>query len=111
MTDEQTLTLPSGKTAVIRNYTTRADDAKADAVLYAGVTSNKDGEMDFPLSNIMASTTVYVERLVKSIDGEEKNTLSLLSDLRSEDYSTIEKAVQEVVDTHSPKEKPNSKTS
>lgn len=103
MTDEKDITLPSGKIVTIRSYTTHADDTQAEAALYSGVTADKEGDINFPIANVMASTDVYVRRLVKSIDGETKNIQSLLDNLRSEEYSMIKDAVDEVTSVQSPK--------
>lgn len=95
----------SGKTAVIRNYTTRADDEAAEELLYKGVnaTSGKDGERtEFPLANVMLSQDVYVKRLVVSLEG---STEFDLGQLRTEDYKAIEAAVEKVTSKYSPKAK------
>lgn len=112
MTDEIDIKLPvSGKTVTIRNFTTRSDDEKAEDVLYFGVstdeTLSKDGSVEkrtkFPYANIMASQDVYVKRLVKSIDGDNKDLYSKLLDLRTDDYKAIQDAVEKITDTNSPK--------
>lgn len=108
MDDTITVILPvSGKTVVIRNYTTRKDDQVSNEALYRGV-SAKNSEagtaVDFPIGNVMASQEAYVPRLVQSIDGSS-NVQKMIEDLRSEDYEALEKAVLEIVEEHSPKAK------
>lgn len=111
MTDTIEITLPvSNKVVVIRNYTTRNDDEKAEDTLYLGVaadqTSGVDGDsrsVKFPLANVMASQDVYVKRLVSSIDGDSTNIRTRLGELRTADYQAIEAAVEKIVETNSPK--------
>ncbi len=102
-TDTIEITLPSGKTATIRNYTTRADDEKADAVLYAGATAHRNGDINFPIASVMASRAVYVERLTKSLDGDEKNIVFRIKDLQSSDYQVLAEEVDKIVERESPK--------
>lgn len=109
--DEIDIKLPvSGKTVTIRNYTTRADDEKAEDVLYLGVASSEtvtngksESQTRFPLVNVMASRDVYVKRLVKSLDGDNKNIPTRLLELRSADYKAIQDAVEKITDENSPK--------
>jgi len=111
MQDTIEIKLPvSGKTVVIRNYTTRNDDEKSEDILYLGVNADQksgvagsEQSVKFPLANVMASTEVYVKRLTISIDGETNNIATQLGELRSADYAAIQKAVEEVVETNSPK--------
>jgi len=111
MTDTIEITLPvSNKVVVIRNYTTRNDDEKAEDTLYLGVaadqTSGVDGDsrsVKFPLANVMASQDVYVKRLVSSIDGDSTNIRTRLGELRTADYQAIEAAVEKIVEINSPK--------
>lgn len=107
--DEIEIQVPSGKTVTIRNYTTRKDDMKAEEALYVGVNTTSDDngktKMEFPIANVMASTAVYVRRLVKEIEGDNKNIAYQLEELRSDDYLAIEEAVEKVVDENSPKAK------
>lgn len=109
MEDTIEVTLPvTGKKVVIRNYTTRADDAASERVLYNGVDAKQSGtdqEITFPIENIMSSQSVYIPRLVLSVDGNEDNIGKQLEDLRTEDYDVVEKAVEGVVNEHSPKAK------
>ncbi len=104
------ITLPvSGKVVVIRNYTTKADDKSSDAALYVGVDMEKseesDGKVTFPIANVMASSDVYVRRLVQSIDGDNQNIALRLEELRSLDYEAISQAVDKIVKDNSPKAK------
>jgi hypothetical protein len=105
------LKLPvSGKTASIRNYTTRNDDHLASEVLYSGVSAKGQvgggsANLDFPLANVMSQKDVYVERLVISIDGNSENIKAQLGELRSPDYDAIVDAVDKIVDANSPKVK------
>ena len=109
MSDTVELKLPiSEKVVVLRNYTTRGDDERAESVLYAGVlATNKGGsnkqEIEFPIANVMASQKSYVPRLVQSIDGDTTDLANRISDLRTEDYAAIEEAVDRIVEEHSPK--------
>lgn len=109
--DEVEVKLPvSGKTVVIRNYTTRKDDARSEAVLYAGVTARQDSlkkgqNIEFSMAALKASQEVYVERLVMSVDGKSDNLSEQIENLRSEDYEVLEEAVNKVVEEHSPKAK------
>ena len=105
--DEVVINLPvSNKEVVIRNYTTRKDDDRAEALMYAGVTADPgvDGRptMTFPVANMMASKRSYIPRLVQLIDGNSQNIPALLDDLRSEDYAAIETEVEKIVEEHSP---------
>jgi len=110
MEDTIEVKLPkSEKLVVIRNYTTRKDDLKAEEALYRGVDvkaktqSTEGANVDFPISNVMASKAVSVRRLVQSIDGDSTNLESQLENLRTEDYEVIDDAVQEILDKYSPK--------
>lgn len=111
--DTKTVNLPSGKTAEIRNYTTRKDDEKAEEILYIGVNSSTDstgkGKVSFPIANVMASEHVYVRRLVLSLDGDSTNIAEKLGELRSSDYEALKEAVDEVVEINSPKAKAGKK--
>ena len=109
--DTVELKLPvSGKVVVIRNYTTRNDDERAEKLLYVGVEAkqnSKDGtNLTLPLANVMASQAAYIPRLVTEIDGDSSNILIRLGDLRSKDYEAIETKVDEIVEENSPKAKP-----
>lgn len=116
--DEIELKLPvSGKTVVIRNYTTRKDDEMSQAILYAGVTATSktaakvdSQSVEFPLTNVVSSEQVYVSRLVQSIDGS-RNVPHELESLRSLDYAAIEEAVSKIVEENSPKAKAGKKNS
>jgi hypothetical protein len=110
MNDTVEVKLPvSNSTVVIRNYTTRADDKRAEEVLYAGVKADQDmadtskSTVSFPLANIMASQQSYIPRLVVSIDGDSSDISNKLDNLRSADYEAVEKAVGKVVEENSPK--------
>jgi len=109
MEDTIEVKLPkSNKIVVIRNYTTRKDDIKAEEALYRGVdvkgkAGNKDVDVDFPIANVMDSKAVSVRRLVQSIDDDSTNIQAQLEDLRTEDYTVIDDAVQKILDTYSPK--------
>ncbi len=75
MEDTIEITLPvSGKKVEIRNYTTRLDDEKSEAVMFLGVEAkaNLEGEKSFsmPMANAMESEHIYVRRLVTSVDGD-----------------------------------------
>lgn len=107
--DTVEITLPvSNKKVVLRNYTTRKDDDIAEAVLYDGVAADQvqggEQKISFPIYNVMASQRAYIPLLVKKIDGEDV-TQSMIDDLRSEDYAVLEKAVERIVEEHSPKAK------
>lgn len=108
------LKLPvSGKTVVIRNYTTNRDDEIAETLMYMGVntetkiTGDKKASEEMlvklPMGNIMASKRAYVPELVQSIDGSSENITEQLGNLRSEDFKAIADKVEEIVDEHSPK--------
>lgn len=108
------LKLPvSGSIVVLRNYTTEADDEKAQDILYLGVATEGKLQKDslaeqtlkFPVANIMASKKAYIPRLVKSIDDNSTNIALRLKELRSEDFAAISDAVDKIVDEHSPKQK------
>lgn len=105
--DTVEITLPvSNKKVVIRNYTTRKDDDTAEAVMYAGVNAVGDGtdqKISFPLANVMASQRAYIPLLVLSIDGAADDIKTGIDNLRSEDYTALESAVNKIVDEHSPK--------
>lgn len=111
MQDTVEIKLPvSEKVVVIRNYTTRNDDAMAEEALYNGVGAtgkpgSDDAKVSIPLANIMNQTAVYVRRLVTSIDGDSSSVLQTLGDLRTPDYEAIQEAVEKVVDQNSPKAK------
>jgi hypothetical protein len=122
MQDTIEITLPISESKVeIRNYTTRADDERSEQVLYRGVEieqrakgANKSGDeqkITFPIANVMAAQESYIPRLVQSIDGDSSNIKIRLTELRSEDYEAVEKAVEKVVDEHSPKAKEAKKAS
>lgn len=105
--DDVTITLPvSNKEAVIRGYTTHADDDAAEQLMYDGVNAQTDekGNQKFSLSmaKIMASKKVYVGRLVKTIDGLPVQKSSL-GELHSKDYEAIKDAVDRIVEDNSPK--------
>lgn len=101
------LKTPNGREIVIRNYTTRADDEKAEQVLYSGAVVNQgikgEGNIVVSVGSAMASDDVYIERLVNSIDGDSKNIAFRLKELRSEDYKAVAEAVAKIVEEHSPK--------
>lgn len=101
------VTLPSGKKAVVRNYTTYKDDELGVAALYNGVSSGSNGDFSFPVANIDAMSHVYVRRLTQSIDGSDNRSHveTQIENMRSTDYEVLEKTVSEVVDEHSPKAK------
>jgi hypothetical protein len=110
--DSVEITLPvSGSKVEIRNYTTKADDIKAEAVLYAGVSAtpqtDKEGkttaDIKFPVANMSGSLDVYVNRLVQSLDGDNTNLKLKLENLRSKDYQAISDAVDKIVSDNSPK--------
>lgn len=115
MQDEVEITLPvSGAKVVLRNYTTRADDAKYEEILYAGVNAKQDmngkvgkpkASMEFPIANVMAAQRAYIPRLVKSIDGDTSNLALRLEQLRTKDYEVIEAEVEKIVEANSPKAK------
>ncbi len=109
--DTVELKLPSsGKTVVLRNYTTRKDDIKAEEYLYAGVNaeqkdtvSGAENKVNFPIANVMASQACYIPRLVQSIDGDSTGMQEKIEDLRSQDYKALEEKVDEIVEANSPK--------
>lgn len=110
--DTTTVTLPvSGKKVEVRNYTTVADDNKSDSVLFAGVTLDQNASKEqlssfkFPFFNLMESQRVYVNSLVKSIDGNSEDLIKQIDELRSEDYKVLQEAVDKIVQEHSPKVK------
>lgn len=105
--DTKEINLPSGRVAIIRNYTTNKDDTIAESVLYRGVGADTKGEFTFPISNISEMTTAYVRRLTVAIDGDNNRATieSALDDMRSTDYEVLEKEVSAVVDASSPKAK------
>lgn len=110
----------SGSTVVLRNYTTVADDEKAEAILYLGVSTegefSEDGKTSkqkirFPVANVIASGKAYIPRLVQSIDDDSTNIALRLKDLRSEDYKAVSDAVEKIVEEHSPKHREAKKAS
>lgn len=110
MNDTLEVKLPSGKVAVIRNYTTRADDAKAEQVLYSGVeaTQSQDDADSSPtvkisMANVTASKNSYILGLTQSIDGDSTDLEHRINELRSTDYAVLEEAVNKVVEENSPK--------
>jgi putative protein kinase ArgK-like GTPase of G3E family len=120
VSDTVEIKLPlSGSTVVIRNYTTRKDDRKAGEILYRGVDSEQEADenkkpkmkVKFPIANVVASEESYIPRLVQSIDGDSTNLELRLDDLKSEDYEAVEKAVEKIVDEHSPKAREAKKAS
>lgn len=94
------VTTPNGRKVVIRNYTTRADDAAAQAVINQGtkIAASENGEpiIEMTLEATQGAQASYVERLVQSIDGNADNISAQLMDLRSEDYIAIENAVSAI---------------
>lgn len=116
--DSITIKLPhSGKSVEIRNYTTRKDDESSQSALFAGVnvtassTSKDSQDFELPLANAQASQSVYVKRLVLSIDGDSSNIEDAIDNLRSTDYEALDEAVKEIVDQNSPKAKRELKNS
>ena len=110
MTDEVSIKLPiSDKTVVIRNYTTRKDDARAAALVNAGVIAEtkslKDQSVKFSMEALRASQESYIYRLVKSIDGNTENIEAQLDELRTADFELIEQTVEKIVEENSPKVK------
>lgn len=112
MTDSVEIELPISKQkVVIRNYTTVGDDEKAESTLYAGVEldqqTNKDsnGNIKFPLANVIASQKAYIPRLIKSIDDDPSNIELRLKELRSEDYAKLREEIDKITEAHSPKAK------
>lgn len=104
MSDTIELTLPvSNAKVVIRGYTTRADDAAADQVLFEGVYADGTGEVKMPGVNGIRKQHLLVERLVQSIDGDSSDVVNRLQDLRTADYDHIKQAVDKVVEDNSPK--------
>ena len=105
--DTKEIKLPSGRSVVIRNYTTNKDDSIGESVLYRGVGADNSGNFSFPISNVAEMTASYVRRLTVSVDGDSNRSTveSALDDMRSTDYEVLEKAVSEVVDASSPKAK------
>ena len=112
MSDTVEVKLPfSESVVVIRNYTTRDDDERAEEVLFAGVTAKQDvtsgtkpkQKMEFPIANVMASERSYIPRLVQTIDGDSTNIKQRLGQLRTQDYKAIETAVEKIVAENSPK--------
>jgi hypothetical protein len=101
-----TVTLPvSEKKVVIRNYTTHADDDKAESLLVDNVLEASDGNSKYPIRNYLDFKKSYVNSLVLSIDEDTENISSALLSLRSEDYRVIEKAIDKIVTANSPKVK------
>jgi len=100
--DSITIKLPSGKDAVIRNYTTRADDNAAEYVLLKDVNTNESGEVSIPLLNTKLKHNLLVERLTVSIDGKPASR-EVLDDLRTSDYTMIKDTVLKIVEDNSPK--------
>ncbi len=98
--DKIEITTPSGKVVVIRNYTTRADDAAAQDVINKGtkIVAGDSGEpvLEMTLEATQGAQDVYVQRLVESIDGSSDNIAGQLLELRSADYAAIDKAVSEI---------------
>lgn len=115
--DTKEITLPVSEQKVeIRNYLTKKDEMKAEAILYSGVAANSDtsgaqGNISFPLANVMASDDVYVRRLVQSIGGDNSNIAERLEDMNLKDYEAIKKVVDEIVNEYSPKAKEAKKAS
>lgn len=103
--------LPSGKIAIVRNYTTRGDDEVAEQLLFKGVEAEQNGENEskvkFPIANVMASQRVYIKLLVETIDGETPD----FGALRSADYEALEVAVNKIVEQNSPKAQEAAKAS
>jgi hypothetical protein len=96
MEDKIEITTPSGKKAIIRNYTTHGDDLQAEKIINAGITATttQKGEPTIQVS-VEASAEAerkYVELLVETIDGEKPD----FEKLRSEDYAVIAEAVREI---------------
>ena len=89
---------PTGKTVMIRNYTTHGDDRQAQALLDGGmnVSSGKDNEpvVTFSMAATTASEAKYVELLVQSIDGSSDDVQAQLDALRSDDYAAVQEAVK-----------------
>lgn len=100
--DTKEITLPSGMTAVIRTYTTREDDLKSQAVQFEGAYVIND-ETRIPLDNGLRAQEVYVNRLTQEINGDPKNILNRLSQLRSTDYAALKEEITKIVNLESPK--------
>lgn len=103
------VTLPSGKVATLRNYTTHADDEKYEQVLYAGVNADADtagdAKIKFPLLSVITAERAYIPRLLLSLDGDSQSIALRVQDLRSSDYEALESAVSKIVEENSPKAK------
>lgn len=97
--------LPSGITAIVRNYTTRKDDAKANAFLSDGVSRDGDGNLVIPASNAIKYSDSYVYSLTQSINGNPNGVDELIDNLRSTDYEVLKDKVSEIVEANSPKAK------
>lgn len=99
--DTTEVKLPSGKVAIIRNYTTQGDDREAGRLTDAGTTVSLDGEgrktVSISAEAISQTYRFYVESLVRSIDGNGDNIPQQLDDLRSEDYQAIYEAVEKII--------------
>lgn len=106
--DDVTVVLPvSKRQVIIRGYTTHGDDEAAEQMMYDGVdaTTDAEGNQKFSLSmsKVMASKRIYIERMVKSVDGDSRGIANQLSDLHSKDYEAVKLAVDSIVEAHSPK--------
>lgn len=102
--DQVEVKLPLSKqTAIVRNYTTRADDNAYNDVLFEGVTINDDGTYDLPINNSNHATEVYVRRLTDSINGSTEDIEAKIGELRTEDYAVLEQKVIKIVGLNSPK--------
>jgi len=105
--DKLEVKLPSGKLAVIRNYTTRADEAAYNSYLYEGVSVSASEELGtnfaLPIQNSLNAKDSYVRRLLVSLDGSTEDLMAKINELRSTDYEALDEAVGKVVDSNSPK--------
>jgi hypothetical protein len=104
--ETKTITLPSGKKAVVRTYTTRGDDRQATELMNQGVKAetNEDGSVRMTFSNaaLQASRDKYVELLTVSID-DVNCTPAILDSLHSDDYLAIETEILKITSVSDPK--------
>lgn len=104
MQDTIEVTLPlSGKKAIIRNYTTHADDSLATAVLTANAYRADNGTVKYPAANFINFNEAYMKALVRSLDGNSQDIEQQLNQLRSKDYDVLRDAVTKIVEDSSPK--------